>query len=136
MTADRAVLAVGMQGRQRHHDAGRAKTALGTVLLHHALLDRMTWFLLEGFDGNQFLAMKASQQGDATVDCVVMSVAILVSCSCNDRAGTTVSGGAAFFGTGKAHFGAQPFQDAQIWVELVNFFNLAVQKKFDHGSLR
>ena len=106
MVADRAALAVGVQSRQGHHDARRAETTLGTLLLHHALLNRMAWFLLEGFNSNQLLAVKASQQGDAAVDCFVTGVAVLVSCSCNHSAGTTVAGGAAFFGAGKAHFGA------------------------------
>jgi hypothetical protein len=93
-------------------------------------------FLSERIDCDQFLAVQAAYQADAAVNGFVSDVALLAGGSGNDGAGATVTGGAALLGAGESHFGAQPLENAQIWVDLVNFFVSTVQKEFDHGSLR
>ncbi len=126
---------MGVQGNQRHHDAGGAKAALGGVLFDHGLLHGVARGLLERFQSDQVTAVQAADQGDAAVDGFVAHVARRVRRAHDDGAGAAVAGTAALLGGGEPHFGAQPCQDAQIWVSLVKFLELPVQRELNHSRL-
>jgi hypothetical protein len=117
---------------QAHHEAGRAKAALGAVVSHHRLLGRMqaSVFTCEVFHGPQSQAIDGMGQPDAAVDRLVADRFALAArpgrdLAQHDGAGTAVALAAAFLGAGCAQVFAQHFQQRALGWYIVQRDDLA-----------
>ncbi|MOA22612.1 hypothetical protein D3C78_1431810 [compost metagenome] len=69
------LLAVFLQGKQRHDKARRAEAALGAVAFDHGLLHAVQLALmLEVFDADQLFAMQGRHKGQARVEAAIANL--------------------------------------------------------------
>ncbi len=97
--------AVLLQGKQRHHKAGGTKAALRAMTLDHRLLHAVQLpLMLEVFDADQLLAVQRRHERQARIEAAItqrlLAVGVTVQLANHDGAGTAVTTGATFLGTG------------------------------------
>ncbi|MOA05927.1 hypothetical protein D3C78_1255400 [compost metagenome] len=115
-------IAVLLQGKQRHHEAGGAEAALRAVALDHGFLHAVQFTLvLEVFNADQLFAVQGRHEGQARVEAAIANVfaAVIIGLQFADHhgAGAAVTAGAAFFGAGFAHMVAQIIEHGQVRVQ-------------------
>ena len=100
-------------GEEAHHDARRAKAALGAMVVDHRLLQRMQRLALgEILDRDQLGAVELAEQENAGVDRLVRQLAVAEPRQ-HHRAGAAIAFGAAFFRPLGAFIFAQPVKNGR-----------------------
>src|SRR5690606_15011221 len=120
--------------KQGHNDTGGAKTALGTVAIHHGLLDGMKGLaLLQMFDGEELFAVQSADWGDTGIDGVITHPAGFNRAE-HHRTSAAISRSAAFLGASQPKIGAQILQYGQTRFGVIQRYRLIVQQKTDHDQ--
>ncbi len=123
-----------LQGEQAHDEAGGAEAALRTVAVDHRLLDAVQPALvLEVFDADQLLAVQRGDEGQARVEGAIAQ-AVAQQFADHHGTGATVTGGAAFLGSGLATVFAQILQHRGVGIECAFAAQFSIEKKLDQGE--
>ena len=119
-----------VQREQRHHEAGRAETALRRMLFHHGGLHRMRRAvgLAQMLDCQNLLAVQRGREHDTGIHRAVPH-AVTDRFPQRDGAGAAIALRATFFCPTQLFDSPQVFEDGHCRADVAQFANVAAQHK-------